>query len=132
MVFTQDEWVANGLDNAEMSEASEETNLEESLALLEKALYCFEQGKDSKLSQRARTHRAALMFRRDLLQDNDVKCDGNVEVRAAELTGQLLSENSLLGALRLVKFCLPYFEAYSKEHLEKIILPKLLAIELEC
>jgi len=151
MVFTQDEWIASGLDNAEMAESYEETNIfDNSLALIEKALFCFEQGKEHTLAQRARTHRIALLFQRDLLKQAaassslssssllsssvaidqyDTKTNGNIEIRIAELTRQLLSESLLLGALRLIKFTLPYLEPYSKEHLENIIIPKLLDIE---
>eukprot|EP00536_Pseudo-nitzschia_multiseries_P013245 jgi/Psemu1/309747/fgenesh1_kg.551_\ len=133
MSLTQDEWVASGLDNAELAESTEEMNLEQSLSLMDKALFCFEQGKDQKLSQRARTHRAALLFRRDLLMweaDDGMKPDGGtVEVRVAELMGRLLSDDLRLEALRIVKFALPYFGDYSKERLEGIVLPKLHVLE---
>jgi hypothetical protein len=158
MVYTQDEWVASGLDNAEMSESYEETNgFDESLASIDKALFCFEQGKESKLAQKARTYRTALLFRRECYNlkqknasvsssssigitdeyTNDTTIDDGIggcvekviEIRISELMRQLLSENLLLGALRLVKYSLPYLETYSKEHLQKIILPKLIYLE---
>mmetsp|Transcript_14447 Transcript_14447/g.40206 ORF Transcript_14447/g.40206 Transcript_14447/m.40206 type:complete len:2450 (-) Transcript_14447:2893-10242(-) len=135
MVLTQDEWVASGLDNAELAESTQETNLEESLSLMEKARFCFQHGKEEKLSRRARTHRAALIFRRDLvlreMNGGTKPVIGTVEFQVARLMDKLLSEDLRLEALRVVKFALPYLGDYPRDRLGKIIMPKLRAMEQE-
>jgi len=128
MVMTQDEWIASGLENAELAEASEEMDLDDSLLLLEKALFCFEQGKENALAQKTRTHRLSLLLQRDLREQDPMCSKGSaaIELQSAEMLEQLLSENLLLEARRLMETSvLPHLGTFSQEKLEKSVLLRL-------
>ena len=127
MAPTQDEWVACGLNNAEMAKATEEDDLQESLALLEKALFCFIQGKDSHLARKARTHRASLLLQQSLQassQDNVSSSNAvDTELRCADVVEQLLSENLLVEVCHLLEASvLPRVGPYLQSQLEKTAL----------
>lgn len=119
MVMTQDEWIANGLESAELAEANE-MDLDESISFVEKALFCFQQGKEVALAQKARTHRISLLFQQGLQQGEVNKEDARFEIRSAEILEQLLSENLLQEAHRLMESTiLPRLGTFSREKLKK-------------
>ena len=127
MALTQDEWIASGLDNAELAEVTEENDLQESLSLLEKALFCFIQGKDSHLARKARTHRASLLLQQSLQassQDNVSSSNAvDTELRCADVVEQLLSENLLVEVCHLLEASvLPRVGPYLQSQLEKTAL----------
>jgi len=126
MVLTQDEWIANGLENAEVAESHADSNIEESYLMLEKALFCFEQGKNDELARKVRTHRASLLFRLNLEEGRVSGSPGTIEFNSALLVEQLASENLLLEVRRLLTLSvLPLLGQYTKEQMEKNILSKL-------
>ena len=129
MAMTQDEWIASGLENAELAE-ERESELDESLSLMEKAVFCFEQGKDQALAQKSRTHRKSLLFQRELQQGGSATGDARLESRSAEILEQLLAENLLLEARRLMEASvMPRLGKFSQDKMNKIVLPRLAAQE---
>ena len=125
MALTQDEWIASGLDNAELAEVTEENDLQESLSLLEKALFCLIQGKDSHLARKARTHRASLLLQQSLQESRDEfsSSDADTELRCADVIEQLLSENLLVEVCHLLEASvLPRVGPYLQSQLEKTVL----------
>jgi hypothetical protein len=126
MTLTQDEWIASGLESAEIAESHAAMNLEESISMFEKALFCFEQGKDGDLARKVRAHRASLLFRQGLYDGSIPWCDGKAEFSSALLVEQLASENLLLEIRRLLEISvLPHMGSYSQEQMKKNILSKL-------
>jgi len=125
MALTQDEWIASGLENAEVGESHAATNLEESISMLEKAIFCFEQGKDDDLARKARTHKASLLFRQGLGDGSIQWSDGNAEFSSALLVEQLASENLLLEARRLLELSvMPHMGPYTQDQMKKNVLSK--------
>ena len=131
MALTQDEWVASGMENAELAESLEASDRDEALSLLDKALFCFEQGKESTLARKVRTHRKSLCLQRDLqgsgLSSSAVIDDNEtVELRAADIVEELLSENLLLETRRLLdRSVLPRLSPFIQERLEQDVVSKL-------
>jgi hypothetical protein len=128
MVMTQDEWIASGLENAEIGESYSSTSIEESLSMFEKALFCFEQGKDDILSRKARAQKASLLFRQRL-QDGTIQWNENggvAEFDSVLMVEQLVSENLLLEARWMLELSvLPLMGPYTQEQVKKNILSKL-------
>lgn len=92
-----------------------------------KALFCFEQGKESGLAQKARAHRMSLLFQQELQQRRTNEDDARMELRSAEIVEQLLCENLLEEARRLLEYAiLPRLGAFSRAKLEEKVLHRLL------
>ncbi|KAL7535668.1 hypothetical protein ACHAWF_005230 [Thalassiosira exigua] len=67
MVMTNDDFCAVGLDNTE-STGSSEIELDQSIANLDRAIYCFDQAKNSELLNKAKVHRQSVGLRSKVIQ----------------------------------------------------------------
>jgi hypothetical protein len=127
MSMTCDEWIASGIENAEMSE-DDEIDLSNALSLLDRSVYCFEQAQAVELAAKARAHRQSLQFRYELVKSQTSAAPDDLammERRAAQIFGILLLENLQKEALRLIQTISPTVSAYTREQLEKRAMSKL-------
>jgi len=120
MVMTRDEWISSGIDNAEMAESDDSGDLAKLESLLERAIYCFEQGKDNGFARKARVHRSSLRLRLEL--ESGKSDDDMIEMKAASIVESLLKEDLLLECSHLCQSILPFLPDYSREHIETGIL----------
>ena len=127
MSMTSDEFISEGISNAELAEA-EETELDQSQMLLERAIWCFEQTDNIDLAARARVHYSSIVFRLELQQPYDEKNANDIallETRAAHLMGSLMKEGLTFEVLNLFTAMKPFLSAYAKEELERLVVRKL-------
>jgi hypothetical protein len=122
MAMTHDEWIASGIDNAEMAE-EDGIELQNALSLLDRSVYCFEQAQSVELAAKARAQRLSVEFRSDISMMTSSVDSITIERKAAQLLGTLLSENLLGEALRLLNSTLPMLTPYTREQLEKETIP---------
>eukprot|EP00934_Nitzschia_sp_Nitz4_P003879 Nitzschia sp. Nitz4//scaffold167_size49223//10984//18384//NITZ4_007032-RA/size49223-processed-gene-0.31-mRNA-1//-1//CDS//3329538266//3869//frame0 len=137
MAMTQDEWTASGLSNAEMAELHAENHeWTEALSMLDKARFCFEQGKDADYARKVRVYRQSLLFRQGLEEGEDLRelATTNMtelEVRGAQWMERLLEENLVMESRYLIESICPHVDSYTREQLEKNFLASncLVAVE---
>lgn len=131
MSMTSDEFVSEGISNAELAEAVE-TELDQSQMLLERAIWCFEQTDNTDLAAKARMHHSSILFRLELQLPNDER-DANdfalLETRAAHLMESLIKEGLTFEVLNLFVAVEPFLSIYAKEELERRVIRKLRKIE---
>jgi len=127
MVMTRDEWLASGLNNAEMAESGTNGDLSKQEALLERAIHCFEQAKDDAFASKARAHRSSIRFRMELPDstDDDDEAGESIEIQAALIVEHLLTEQLLSECREFCLSILPYLSPYTREHLERDLISKL-------
>lgn len=126
MAMTYDEWIASGMDNAEMAEEDEIERRNE-LSLLDRSVYCFEQAQSVEFAAKARAQRRSVEFRSYISLMPTLTDVTTIERKAAQLLGTLLSENLFGEALRLLNSILPLpmLTPYTREQLEKEAIPML-------
>lgn len=127
MIMTSDEFVSEGISNAELAEAVE-TELDQSQMLLERAIWCFEQTDNNDLAAKARMHYSSISFRLELQPPNEER-DANdcalLEARAAHLMESLIQEGLTFEVLNLFVAVEPFLSVYAKEELERRVIRKL-------
>ena len=124
ITMTSDEWIASGIDNAEMAQ-TEEIEFMHALSLLDRSVYCFEQAQVVDLAAKARAHRQSVQLRYDVTTMPAPYDNGMLESKVAQLFDILLAENLLEEAKYLIKTILPRVSPYTKEQLERQVLRKL-------
>ena len=124
MTMARDEWLASGLDNAEMAESDDSGDILKLESLLERAIYCFEQGQDSVLASKARVHRSSLRFRAEL-ESGTYSDDDDAEVKAASIIGNLLKEELWLECSQFCQSLLPFLSDYPRQRVQTDILSEL-------
>eukprot|EP00986_Skeletonema_menzelii_P015550 scaffold12045_cov124-Skeletonema_menzelii.AAC.2 len=127
MGMTSDEFVSEGINNAELAEGVE-TELDQSQMLLERAIWCFEQTDNIDLAAKARVHYSSIVFRLELQHSYDEK-DANafalLETRAASLMESLTKEGLTFEVLNLFVAMEPFLSVYAKNELERLVVRKL-------
>jgi len=125
MTMTPDEWALTGFENAVVAEESTD-DLAKMLTFLEKAKYCFDQIGEKEFSGKVEAHKASIRFRLSI-ENNAVQdeVEDDVEMRAARLMENLLSEMLLLEARHLWEAVAPLLPAYAKEYLQRHLVPLL-------
>lgn len=124
MSMTSDEFISEGINNAELAQATE---LEQSQMLLERSIWCFEQTDNVDLAVKARTHFSSVMFRLGLEIPHDEKTANDcavIEMRAAQLMESLSKEGLLFEVLNIFSSVTPFLSEYTKEELEKRFIRK--------
>lgn len=128
MALTCDEWIASGIDIAEMAE-DDEMELQNALSLLDRSVYCFDQAQSTELATKARAHRQSAQFRLELTKPTlslSVPSDvGTVEQKAAQLFGSIIVENLFKEAMCLLQASNSVMSSYTREQLQKEVMPKL-------
>jgi hypothetical protein len=113
-------------------------DLEDAQSWIDKAIYCFGQVGDTELGRKARTHRASLLFRKELERclDGENPDDGNsdnsvakLELDAAEMIERLLAEHLAVKARKVLDMLLPALAASSSAMLRKKLLSRLPALD---
>ena len=124
ITMTSDEWIASGIDHAEMAQAGE-IEFKHALSLLDRSVYCFEQAQVVDLAAKARAHRQSVQLRYEVSTRQASSGIATLESKVAQLFDILLTENLLEEAIHLIKTVLSYVSPYTKEQLERQVLQKL-------
>ena len=124
IAMTADEWIASGINNAELAQ-TDEIEFANALALLDRSVYCFEQAQAIDLAAKARAHRQSVQLRFELATMSALSDNSILESKVAQLFSILLAETLLEEATHLIKTILPHVSSYTKEQLEKQVLQKL-------
>ena len=124
IAMTADEWIASGINNAELAQ-TDEIEFANALALLDRSVYCFEQAQAIDLAAKARAHRQSVQLRFELATMSALNDNSILESKVAQLFNILLAETLLEEATHLIKTILPRVSSYTKEQLEKQVLQKL-------
>ena len=127
MIMTKDEWLASGVENAELAENEDDPSTAESM--LEKAIYCFQQANNHELAQKARTHRRSVIFQSQLPIMSKTSSLGNderrrLEIEAANIVENLLIEGLTKEAKDLCDSILPFMPERAQEHLTRKLISK--------
>jgi hypothetical protein len=125
MSLTSDEFVSDGISNAELAQAVEE--LDQAQLLLERSIWCFEQTDNIELAAKARIHSSSIEFRLDLQPPYDEKKANDralIEMRTAQLMESLTKEGFLFEVLNLFSSVTPFLSDYTKVELEKRFIRK--------
>ena len=126
MSMTCDEFISEGINNAELSQAVDELN--EAQLLLDKSIWCLEQADVVELAAKARIHYNSISFRMEiqLLQDEKDENDRAVmEMRAAQLMESLTKEGLFFEVLNLFSSVTPFLSNYTVEEMEKRFIRKI-------
>jgi len=120
MSLTSDEFVSDGISNAELAQAVEE--LDQAQLLLERSLWCFEQTDNIELAAKARIHSSSIQFRLDLQPPYDeMKANDRavIEIKSAQLMESLTKEGFLFEVVNIFSSVSPFLSEYAREELEK-------------
>ena len=120
MSMTADEFVGEGINNAELCESAED--LEEAERYLERAVWCFEQADNADLAAKARIQQSSVLFRRDLQLSKDeigINNHAVIEMKAANMIGSLCREGLFIEVLNIYYAVKPYLSEYACEQLER-------------
>ena len=132
MSMTADEFVGEGINNAELSQSVED--IDEVLLLLERAVWCFEQADNTNLAAKARMQHSSVLFRRELQtlreQDGAQNC-GVIEMKAANMMESLSREGLFFEVLNTFYAVRPYLSAYAGEQLEREFISEIMLAEAE-
>ena len=126
MSMTADEFVGDGINNAELSESAED--LDEAERYLERALWCFEQADNADLAAKARIQHSSVLFRRELQTSRDeigVNNHAIIEMRAAKMMGSLCREGFFFEAINMFYSIRPYLSVHACEQLERGIISEI-------
>lgn len=120
-----DEWATTGVQYATNAEASETDEI--SLYWLEKALFCFQQGKVKDLERKCEVHIESIRFRMEYAKGTRSKMeDGDdVERSAAQHLTKLATEGLLREASEYFKVVLSLLPDYGRKALISRLLPLL-------
>eukprot|EP00985_Skeletonema_marinoi_P014014 scaffold7020_cov141-Skeletonema_marinoi.AAC.9 len=132
MSMTADEFVGEGINNAELSQSVED--LDEVLLLLERASWCFEQADSTDLAAKARMQHSSVLFRRELETSRDQNVVQNhavIEMRAAKMMESLSREGLFFEVLNCFDAVRPYLSAYASEQLERGLISDIVLAETE-
>lgn len=131
MSMTSDEFISEGINNAELAQAME---LEQSQMLLERSIWCFEQTDNIELAVKARIHHSSVLFRLELQVPYDEKSANDcavIEMRAARLIESLKKEGLFFEVLNIFSSVTPFLSEYAKEELEKRFIRKIRLAEVD-
>ena len=127
MTMTADEFVGEGINNAELSESVED--LEEAARYLERAVWCFEQAENADLAAKARIHQSSVLFRLELyLSSDEISVNNNhavTEMKAAKMMESLSREGLFFEVLNTFYSIKPYLSEYVCEQLERRIVSEI-------
>ena len=129
MSLTSDEFVSEGINNAELAQTAEE--LDQAQLLLERSIWCFEQSENIELAAKARIHSSSVLFRAELQPPYDEKNANDsavIEMRAAQLMESLAKEGFLFEAVNIFSSVSPFLSEYAKEELEKRFIRKVVRL----
>jgi len=127
MSMTSDEFVSEGINNSELAQAVE-AELDQSLMLLERAIWCFEQTDNTALAAKARMHHSSILFRLELqppYDERDVMAYALLETRAAHLMESLTKEGLAFEVLNIFVAMEHFLSPYAKDELEIRVIRKL-------
>ena len=119
MSMTADEFVSDGLSNAELAQSS--VDLDQAQLLLERAIWCFEQASNDELAAKGRIHCSCVQFRAELLPPYDEKSETDravMESRAAKMMASLIKEGFYFEVLNLYSVIAPRLSTYTRDELE--------------
>jgi hypothetical protein len=125
MSMTSDEFVSEGINNAELAQTAED--LSQAQLLLERAIWCFEQSENIELASKARIHSSSVQFRAELQPPYDEKNTNDcamIEMRAAQLTESLTREGFFFETVNIFSSVEPFLSDYTKEELGKRFIRK--------
>lgn len=126
MTMTSDEFVSEGINNAELAQSVE---LDQAQLLLERAIWCFEQADNKmELAAKARIHHSSLSLRLELQPPYDEMNENDsvvIEMRAAHLMESLAKEGLLFELTNTFASLEPFLSDYTKEEVKKNIIRKL-------
>ena len=125
MIMTSDEFVSEGINNAELAQTGED--LSQAQLLLERAIWCFEQSENIELASKARIHSSSVQFRAELQPPYDEKNTNDcalLEMRAAQLMESLAKEGFLFETVNIFSSVEPFLSDYTKEELGKRFIRK--------
>ena len=125
MSMTSDEFISEGINNAELAQAADE--LSEAQLLLDKSIWCFEQTDVIELAAKARIHYSSILFRMEIEMSNEHKNENElvvIQMRAAQLIDSLTKEGLLFEVLNIILSVTPFLSEYAKEELEKRFIRK--------
>lgn len=127
MSMTSDEFVIQGVDNAQQAESSE-LEFAEAITLLDRAIYCFEAA-NSELASKARIHRISIQFRSDLTRVEDSSSSSTpsvvFETKAAQIVESLLREKLFVECIYLIESVAPFLSVFARDELEKRVISKI-------
>ena len=126
MSMTADEFVGEGINNAELSESAED--LDEAERYLERAVWCFEQADNADLAAKARIQHSSVLFRRDLhLSRNEIGMNNQAifEMKAANMMGSLCREGLYAEAVNIFYAVKPYMSEYACAKLEREVVSEI-------
>ena len=125
MSMTSDEFVSEGINNAELAQAMD---LGQAQLLLERSIWCFEQTDVIELAAKARIHYSSILFRQELQPPSDEKSANDravIEMRAAQLIESLTKEGLFFEVLNICSSVAPFLSEYAKEELDKRFIRKI-------
>ena len=127
MNMTSDEFVIQGVENAQQAE-SLELELDQAVALLDRSIFCFDAA-NSELVSKARVHKRSVQFRFELTRIKtslpETKLNMIVEAKAAQIIEALLRENIFIECLYLTETVAPFLSSYTRREIENRISSKL-------
>lgn len=127
MAMTADEFLAEGFNNAEMSETAE-IDLQQAHTALDRAIWCFEQANNLELAAKARAHRLGIQFRLDITHQSGTQNDGDAalaEIKGAQLMETLTKESLLSEVLNIYYSIKTLLSTYAKDELEGQFITKI-------
>ncbi len=125
MSMTSDEFVSEGINNAELAQA---VDVGQAQLLLERSIWCFEQTDIIELAVKARIHYSSILFQQELQPPYDEKNANDhkvIEMRAAKLIESLTKEGLFFEVLNIFSSVAPFLSEYAKEELEKRFICKI-------
>jgi len=125
MSMTADEFVSDGINNAELAQSS--VDLDQAQLLLERAIWCFEQASNDELAAKGRIHCSCVQFRVELLPPYDEKSETDravMESRAAKMMASLIKEGFYFEVLNLYTAIAPLLSTYTRDELERRFIRK--------
>lgn len=132
MSMTADEFVGEGINNAELSQSVDDAD--EAFLLLERAVWCFEQADNTNLAAKARMQQSSVLFCQELQtlrQQDDVQNDTLIEMKACNIMESLCREGLFFEVLHIYYAVKSYLSAYVIEHLERGFISEIMLAEAE-
>lgn len=135
MSMTADEFVSDGINNAELAQSS--VDLDQAQLLLERAIWCFEQASNDELAAKGRIHCSCIQFRAEFLSPYDEKSETDravsvLESRAAKMMASLIKEGFYFEVLNLYTAISPHLSTYTRDELERRFIHKVQELHGEC
>ena len=131
MIMTKDEFLAEGLNSAEIAE-SDAANLDQVLTSLNRAVFYFEQAGHTLYASKARAHRSSVHFRLEIRSQahNNLNTEDGmiIETKIARLMENLVKEGLLQEVLGLFRSAETILSRYTAEHLDRDFISKVVSI----